>query len=547
MSDKQEKKGEKQAPWYVEEELKDYNLEENPQKLKVGKLFKAKKAENGEREYIIKRIKNSEKNQALIKGEEENMMKACHRSLAPLVSVFKDEKYVYHVFKGYTCESLAASIKQNKFFNEEIASSMAIQFLNFLDVLHKQGVYYLRPTVDNIYFTSKNDIKIYGLDADAERFNSYIRKADDPVNEATDYMALAEFISQIMKGKEVKDLKSGDLPTDVYELIKKLTDKNLKARQEFKPRKHKFLTPTIVAKVESTSVQLCDFKIDWSQNGLVLYFGETGIGYRNGFYFESGDDNMTINGDGFSFEGETFDFTLGGDGLEMHGNKDLSHYFRTHLRIDADGFYSSIGEGFRNEESVTVGPDGVEYRVSGSHLMIGPSGYSYDLNTNDFKINKEVGASGTHVTVNQSFEALVGTQVYVRIGTASIKISTDGMIIRMRPVELRFLTSGKIELEMGGLTLTLSTEGLQLEMGSFLFQLSSAMRLECEGFKAIADGQGFQLENENAPFDFNQYTSNIPKISFSIPSIRAPPTPKVPAPDIPTPGIEDLLSCCMLI
>ena len=540
------KKEEKQVPWYVEEKLENYTLEENPQKLKVGKLFKAKRAENGEREYMIKRIKNSEKNQGLIKREEETMMKACHRSLAPLVSVFKDEKYVYHVFKGYTCESVAAAIKDDKFFNEEAASYMAIQFLNFLDTLHKQGVHYLREDVDNIYFTSKNDIKIYGLDADDERVKSYILKVDDKIDDTTDYFALAEFIAHIMKGKKVEDLGSSDLPDEIMDLIKKLTDKDQKARQEFKPRKDKFLTPTIVAKVESESVQLGEFKVDWSDGGLVLYFGETGIGYRNGFYFESGDDNMTIGGEGFQFESETFDFSLGPDGLEMHGNKDLPFMLRTHLRINADGFYCALGEGLASEESVSVGPGGVEYKVAGTHLLVG-TGFECTLDTDRFTVNKEVSSSGTRVMVNTMFEALVGTMVYVRIGTASLKISTEGMILRMRPVELRFLTSGKIELAMGGLTFSISTEGLKFEMGNFLFQLASTMRLECEGFKAIADGDGFHLENENAPFDFKQYTSNIPKISFSMPEIHAPPTPQVPTPEIPTPGIGDLLSCCLLV
>ena len=534
-----------QAPWKVEETIEDYELSDNPIKLKVGKLFEATKKENNQLRYVIKRMKNSDKNAKLIELEEENMKKAHHPSLAPLESVFKDEKHVYHVFKGNQAKSVQKEVAEGRFFPEDAAAHMAIQLLNFLDTIHKQGVYYLRPRIDNVFITEKNAIRIYGLDADAERFESYIAKKDSPVCEETDYFALAEFIAQTMSGKKVEEIKSGDVPEEVEELIKSLTKDDLDKRKEFKPRKDKFLTPVIVASVESSSVQLGDFKIDWS-DGLVLYFGETGIGYRSGFYFESQGNSFTINGDGFTYENDEFDMTIGPAGLEINGNKDMSLRYRTLLKINEDGFFTEIGHYTSYQQSVRLGPEGVDYRLGDQHLALG-SNNDCTIDPEVNKIERGMKDGATCVEVNGMFECRIGKQLMIRIGTAAIIINSDGMIIECRPVQLRFLKTGKVEFEAGGLLFTLDAEeGIKLLMGSLDFQLKSTMRIECEGFKAVVDGEGLHLENENVPLDFAQYTKSVPKIELSLPSIRAPPTPPMPSlvPSLPVP---DVFSCCHLI
>ena len=533
---------EKEVSWATDEKLEYYTLSSDSYKLQIGEIIPAT---IGERYYMIKKIPLTDDNKELAELEEEHYSKVTNQVLPPLVSVIKDEKYIYHIFKSYNLESVSAKIGEKNFWQKDAAQFMTQQLVRLVKNLHKKDIFYLRETVDNVFFTSKNQIKVFGLDADAKAYHNYIKETDSEIKKKTDYFAIAEFLSQIMCGKQVSELQAGDVPDEIKTVIDKLTQKDYEKRKEYKLKKDEFFRPILAVIAEKESLQVGEFKVDWSEGGLVLGFGETFVGYRGGFYFESGGDSMTINGEGFTYESDTFTMSITAEGLTLDGNSNLPPSLHTHLAINAEvGFDCEIG-GASPIQKLSLGPNGVEY-VNAAHerLLVGPQ-MDCTLSTANNKIQQGPGKGGYYANVNGFFEALLGKVVYVRLGTCSLKVDPSvGMILRARPVEMRFLTSGNIELEMGGLTFSIGVDGLNLTMGNFLFKLKDTMRLECEGFAATVDGDGFHLENSNGTLDVAQYLKQIPKVSFKMPEIKAPPAPSVP--DM-TPSVGDILACCNLI
>ena len=527
--------------WKTNETIDMYTLSKDSIQLTVGELIDATKG--GEKHFMIKKIKKTPENQKFIDKEEENMKKASHSALVPLISVFEDKENVYHVFQGVTGTSIQQKcVNEGAFFEGENATNMAIQFLNFLDALHKEGIYYLRPTVDNCFYTDKNALKIFGLDADAEGSTSFILKNDSEVTDITDYLSLAEFISFIMCGKPSNQRTK--LPEEAENCIANLSKKDANVRKSYNPRKDKFLTPTLHIVKEDDSIQVDRFKVDWSDGGLCLGFGETLTGWRNGFVFESGDDSIKIGAEGFEYEGESCTFKIGPDGLECEGNTDMPSIFQTKLTINADGFYTAVGEGTHEQQSVKLGPSGLNYTVGPHSLGMTDAGIECSFPTDSYKQGFEDG--NFCININNFFVISVGkTGFMIRIGTAQLEVNTEGMIITLAPIQLKILLAGVIQFLAGGLDFSISIkEGISLTLGSFLFKLASSMRLECEGFIVTVDGDGFNLENTNAPIDFSSFAKNIPKISFKAPEVKAPsppPPPPVPMPELPS--VPSIPSC----
>ena len=539
----------KEVPWNTDEKPEDYVFTDEKYKLKVGKIIVATR-EGGEKPYFIKKIKKKEKNLKFIEKEEENMAKFSHVSLPPLLSVFSDEKYVYHVFKGFKAENAKKRIKEDHFWELEEVQYMAIQFKNFLKKLHKKKIYYLRDSVDNIFVTSKNVIKIYGLDADAEGFDTWISKRDDPINKRTDYFALAEFIALLYKDKSIEELNAAKFTiygADLYRVLEKLTNKDLEQRKALKLKDEEFFqTKWAITFDAKTGLQVGDFRLDWS-DGLCFGYGESLVGWRDGFYFESCGNALTIGGDGFKFEGDAFDITIGSDGLVCYGNKDrVALPWRTKTTIDADGFKCQYGlEKPEGNQSVTMNAEGLEYKRYGEVLTLGPDPQC-TIDPEKQKIDKGMKDGAMYANVNDFFDVKIGKKVSLRIGTTSLKIDPEvGLIFELKPIQLRFLTSGKFELEMGNLTMSLSGEGLELNMGTFLFKLSNTMRIEFEGIIGMYDAQGFHFENGNLP-DISEYLKSTPTVSITLPKITPPPTPPIPDVLPSVPG-ADMFPCCLLI
>ena len=541
--------GSDEVTWSTDETKDDYVFTDEKYKLKVGKIIVATR-EGGEVPYFIKKIKKKEKNLKFIKREEENMAKFSHPSLPPLLSVFSDDKYVYHVFKGFKCENLMQRVKDEKLWELEDVKFMAIQLMRFLKKLHKKKILYLRPSLDNIFVTSKNAIKIYGLDSDEEGFDTWITKKDNPVTKRSDFFVLAEFIAQTHRAVTIEEFQMKDrnkFKADTRELIMALINPDIEQRKQLKLKKQEFFQTTWSIDFDAkTGLQVGDFRLDWS-DGLCFGYGESLVGYRDGFYLESCGNQLTIGEDGFKFECDQFDISIGPDGLVCYGNKDrIAPPKRTKTTIDANGFHSQFGIQ-RNEgsQSVTLNENGLEYKLYGDVLTIGPDPQC-TIDPTAQKLEKGMKDGAMFANVNDFFQAKIGKKVSIRLGAVQLKIDPDvGLIFEIAQAKIKFHKSGVFELDLGDLDLKLSADGLDLEMGTFLFKLKDTMRIEFEGVIGLYDAQGFHFENGNLP-DISQYLESTPKITIKLPKIATPPTPPIPNILPPIPG-ADLFPCCLLI
>ena len=528
--------------WRTDQAIQEYKLSDKYYKLKVGKLFEATYGEDGQMEYMIKRIKKNEKNQELIAKEESNMAKVTNSALRPLVSVFEDEKYVYHVFKGTLGKSVVELAKDHKLIKNynKVFRIICYYFYSFLEALHRQNVFFLRPVFDNVFITDTGILHIYGLDADTERFGSYMLTADETITEYTDLLSFAEFVYFLYGEKEldIPNYKQSTLflgvgPADMLQYIATM---DLEKRKKFDPKKYEMLHPYLPILSYPTYLSIGTFSVNWT-SGIIFSFGHSRVGFTDGLFFESDGTRLKITDDGIVLtQGSMNKCELSNSELKAsitdfkwRIKKGVIKRKISKFTLNNKGLFLDYGNKAVRHCSIT--DDGLKYWYGayGTDYLVISDEPECKLSPDKHKVDFGPKDGGFHACVDDFFEVSLSSAIKLRMGPAAIIVDKNKLKLVIKPIKITFKSSGEVKVKANDLKIKNEDDELKLTLGELTFELKgNRMRAECEGMIATYDQEGFQFENENMKYDLSEQNKAIPRIKVFSPKIRAPSSPPKP-------------------
>jgi len=538
--------------------IEDFEIGEKASTLWLGDLNPATTKKG--KKYMMKIVPKANENlEAAIANE-----KACAQlalkigsTAVRLQRLFHNDENQYFVYKHFEAENLAAKVAGGPLEVED-AKKLSRQFYLFLQKLHQNGIFYLRPTpLDNAFVTAQGKLLVVGMDSvftekGAEKPISPLVKIDgDKAAEETDLIVLGIFVHMLLTGANpvdpaTQEVTIGEIADeDARALVEACLNKNGEERKAYEPLTSPFLQLPMTIQAEKEKITVNDMFLDWSE-GIKIGFGENELGYNGEegkFSIKSGNGTIEVSGEGL---------TLSCEEEEFNEEKGENETVTTSIEIGSDGLKLKNGD-----DETTIGGDGLKSQGENGEFEIGSDGFTYEnadksgklvINDNlectlaDFKTPKfgnptELSAAGIEVSVGSEGFSLTLGSVNLNISTApDLTITAAGCALK--------ISKDGLSIEAGtGIALSVNGEGLHFNVGDLVLEINGeGLRLEGGGFSFTIGKGGVQVQNGNAPIDFGGDGGveiefpTLESIKFKLPAVQSPAIP--PLPPMPKPAVD---------
>jgi hypothetical protein len=439
-------------PFLVDQDtISDYSLtNEFYLNYRFGDLRKATQ-NNGTIPYLIKILhKSSPLSSRAFYIELSCYTLISHRSLVPAVSFFENDRCYYVVYAFPDGDPIPEYLPDTP-----RTHGLAVQFLDFLEFLHQRGIFYLRPSVDNIWVTENGHLLVVGLDFASTVANSLTVSIspfvewDPAVTVGTDWFALANFCAHLISGRSIAlDRNPRESPrVGAHEdLILSLWNPDQSERDAFDPRQHVFFEHESVVEFGDTFFSIDDLRLDVSA-GLTVTKGKMLVGYQRGGL------GLLIGDQGRVFRVDTDDRIVLDQG---------SRY----ICIDRD--HVELRD-WRGRFQLASGNCVFETSPGGQLFALTPEWLTYaESETQRLIINSETVEStfprrNCQVNVVTEFPA-----VKVRIGPVVINLRQSHLAVKFAGCRL-YLDPGGLIFRSGDTILSVGDDGLTVRLGWSIF------------------------------------------------------------------------------